>query len=137
MFRCAYKPAKVLYTNTDLTYKLRVKPSTVNSTLGLTKKKLPPVFLKRNYICLFICFALFFFFFKELCPGSAIETLFHPMKFQFNILPEQQQKSTAVHRYWSHSPTWGETTDTQGRSQNLHHFYPSMGLKLEVFGVFP
>ena len=35
------------------------------------------------------------------------------------------------------SPVWTQTTDKQGRSQNLHHFYPSMGLKLGVFfGVF-
>ena len=29
---------------------------------------------------------------------------------------------------------WAITTDIQGRSQNLGHFYPGMGLKLGVFG---
>ena len=29
------------------------------------------------------------------------------------------------------------TTDIHGRSQNLRHFYPGMGFKLGVFGVFP
>ena len=30
-----------------------------------------------------------------------------------------------------------QSTDIQGRSQNLRHFYPNMGLKLGVFRVFP
>ena len=29
----------------------------------------------------------------------------------------------------------GETTDKQGRSQNLCHFYPDMGLKFGVFRI--
>ena len=50
---------------------------------------------------------------------------------------EQNHTTTPAGRWATRDVILILLTDIQGRSQNLRHFYPDMGLKLGVFGFFP